>query len=178
MAGSSWQHAHTCITSHAAVFGETSNHLDILAPLQLRFGTLRLLAFPETKITFEREEISDCWWDSGKYDKAADGNWENCVRSQGAYFEGDWGITVLCTIFLVSSSINIFIYHSTWLDTFWTDLIRSVCLLFLSPSETPWEQGICLAHCCAWYSAWSQYTLDIYLMIEQINSPHQFIVHL
>ena len=30
------------------------------------------------------------------------GNWENCVRSQVAYFEGDWGVTVLCTIFLVS----------------------------------------------------------------------------
>ena len=25
---------------------------------------LQLLAFPKTKITFEREEISDCWWDS------------------------------------------------------------------------------------------------------------------
>ena len=24
-----------------------------------------------------------------KYDWAADGDWENCVRSQGAYFEGD-----------------------------------------------------------------------------------------
>ena len=27
--------------------------------------------------------------DSGKYNRAADGSWENCVRSQGAYFEGD-----------------------------------------------------------------------------------------
>ena len=61
-----------------------------------------LLAFPKTKITFEREKISDHWWDSGKYDGAADGNWENCVRSQGAYFEEDWDVIVLCTIFLVS----------------------------------------------------------------------------
>ena len=38
------------------------------------------------KITFKREEISECQWDSGKYG-AADGAWENCVRSQGAYFE-------------------------------------------------------------------------------------------
>ena len=29
-------------------------------------------------------------------------HWENCVRSQGAYFKGDWGIIVLCTLFLVS----------------------------------------------------------------------------
>ena len=34
-------------------------------------------AFPKTKITFEREEISDHCWDSGKHDGEADGNWEN-----------------------------------------------------------------------------------------------------
>ena len=35
-------------------------------------------------------------------------SWENCVRPQGAYFEGDWGVIVLCTMFLVSSSINVY----------------------------------------------------------------------
>ena len=89
-------------TSPAQSFGETSNHPGGSGSLQPRFGTLRLLAFPQTKLTFEREEISDHQWDSGKYDGAADGNWENCVRSQDAYFEGDWGVTVLCTMFLVS----------------------------------------------------------------------------
>ena len=29
-------------------------------------------------------------------------SWESCVRSQGTYFEGDWGIIVLCIIFLIS----------------------------------------------------------------------------
>ena len=52
--------------------------------------------------TFEGEEISDHQWDSEKYNRAADGNWENCLRSQGVYFEGDWGVIVLCTMFLVS----------------------------------------------------------------------------
>ena len=46
---------------------------------------------------------------------APDGDGENYVRSQGAYFEGDWGIIVLCTMFLVFSSIS----------TFWTDLETS-----------------------------------------------------
>ena len=55
-----------------------------------------------TKTTFERVEISDHRWDSEKCDEAADGDWENCVRSQRAYFEGDWGFIVLCTVFLVS----------------------------------------------------------------------------
>ena len=84
-------------------FGKTSNRPCDWAPLQPRFGTLWLLAFTKTKITFERENhLSDHWWDSGEYDRAAGGNWENCVRSQSAYFEGHWGVIVLCTMFLVS----------------------------------------------------------------------------
>ena len=94
-----------------------------LSPLQPRFGALWLLAFPKTKITFEREEISDHQWDKGKYDRTADDEWENCVRSQGVYIEGDWGIIVLSKMFLVlvSTSINTSVFHITWLDTFWTD---------------------------------------------------------
>ena len=117
LAASSQQCACSCITFCAEVFCETSNHPGDSAPLQPRCGTLQLLAFTKTKITFEREEISDGWWDSGKYDGAVDGNWENCVRSQGAYFEGDWVVIVPYITFLVSSSINVSIFHITWLDT-------------------------------------------------------------
>ena len=98
------------------VFWQNIKSLRWLSPLQPRFGALWLLAFPKTKITFEREEISDHQWDSEKYNRAADGNWKNCVRWQGAYFEGDWDIIVLCTVFLVSFSINVSIFHITWLD--------------------------------------------------------------
>ena len=100
-----WQLYHSTSTdaAHCAeFFGETSSHSDNSAPLQHRIGALQLLSFPKTKITFEREEISGHGWDSGKYHRAADGDWENCVRSQGSYFEGDWGVIVLCTMFLVS----------------------------------------------------------------------------
>ena len=115
LAASSWQCTCSCIRSRAEFFGETSNHPGDSAPLQPRFWTLWLLAFSKIKMTFEREKISDCWKDSGKYDRV-DGNWENCVRSQGAYFKGDWGVIILCTMFLVSSSINVSIFHITWLD--------------------------------------------------------------
>ena len=107
LAASSRQCTNSYITSHAEFFGE--NHPGDSGPLQPRFGTLWLLAFPKTKITFEREEISDHQWDSGKYDRTANDNWENCVTSQGAYLEQDWGIIVLCTMFLVSSSVNVFL---------------------------------------------------------------------
>ena len=52
----------TCPSSimyHAEFFGKTSNHTGESVPLEPRFGALYLLAFPKTKITFEREEISD-----------------------------------------------------------------------------------------------------------------------
>ena len=125
LAASSWQHACRCITS-CAEFLVKHQIAWVLRPPHTpsRLGALQLLAFPKTKITFEREEISDCRWDSGKYNGAADGEQENCVRSQGAYFEGDrGGVIVLCTMFLVSSSIKASIFHSTWLDTFWIDLM-------------------------------------------------------
>ena len=104
----SLQHAYLCIMSCAELFGETSDYPGDSAPLQPRFGALGLLAFPKTEITLE---ISDHWWDSGKYNGAVDDDWENCVRSQGAYSEGDWGIIVLCTMFLVPSSINVSFSH-------------------------------------------------------------------
>ena len=100
-AASSQQYIHLRITSPAEFFCKTSNHSGDSPPLQPRFGTLWLLAFPKTKITFKREAISVHSWDSGKYYVATDVNWESCVRSQGAYTEGDWGIIVLCTMFLV-----------------------------------------------------------------------------
>ena len=91
--------------------------------------------FSKTKITFDKEEISDSWWDSGKYNGAADGSWENCVRSQGAYFEGDWGVIVLGTVFLMSSSINVSIFHITWLDTSaQTSYVYKIAHLYVSLS--------------------------------------------
>ena len=84
----------TCIVSPAEIFGETSNHPGESAPLQPRFGTLWLLAFPKTTITFEREEISDPQWDSKKYNGAADGD------SSKGFCRVFW--TILCIMFLVS----------------------------------------------------------------------------
>ena len=82
LAASSQQRAHSHITSCAGFFGKTSNHPGDSTALQSRFGTLRLLALPKTKIAFEREEISDHQWYSRKYNRAAVGKWENCMRFQ------------------------------------------------------------------------------------------------
>ena len=111
----------SCITSQAEFWGKTSNHPGDSALLP-DFASCNFWILPKTKITFEREEILDHQWDSGRYKGTSDGDWENCVKSQSAYFEGDWGVIVLSTVFLVSS-INVSIFHITWLDAFWTDLV-------------------------------------------------------
>jgi len=53
--------AHSTALVQALFFGKASHHADLSAPLQPRFGSLRLLAFPKTKIAFEREEICECY---------------------------------------------------------------------------------------------------------------------
>ena len=124
MATSSRQRAHPCFTSCAEFFVAISHHPGD-SPLQPRFCSMHLLAFPQTKSTFEREKISDHQRDSGEYDRVADGNWENCVRSQGASFQGTEASLsyVPCFLYLISTSINVSIFHITWLDNFWTDLV-------------------------------------------------------
>ena len=47
-------------SSRAGFFGKTLHHPGLSAPLKLRFGPLRLLAFPKSKITVEREENCEC----------------------------------------------------------------------------------------------------------------------
>ena len=80
LAASLWQCPISCVISCIEFFGKTSNHPGDSVPSEPTFGSLWLLTFPKTKITFDREEISLCQWDSGKYDGVADGDWENCVR--------------------------------------------------------------------------------------------------
>jgi hypothetical protein len=57
---SSWQCTCPFYSSHAVFFDKASHHPGLSGPLQPRFGSLRLLAFPKAKITFEREEICEC----------------------------------------------------------------------------------------------------------------------
>ena len=99
---SSWQCTCSCIMSRA-VFWWNIKSPRWLSPATTQICALWPLAFPKTKITFGKERIWDLQWDSGKYDRESDGDRENCVRSWGAYIEGDWGVIVLCTMFLVSS---------------------------------------------------------------------------
>ena len=107
-ASSSRQRAHSYITSCAEFFGKTSNHPGDSGPLQPRFDTLWLLAFPKTKITFEREEILDQRWDSGRYDTTADVTGRTVWGPKIPTSKGiETSLScVQCFLCLVSSSIN------------------------------------------------------------------------
>ena len=66
LAASSWQCTCSCTLSCAEFFGKTSSHPSDSVPWQPRCRALWLLAFPKTKLTFERGEISERQWVSGK----------------------------------------------------------------------------------------------------------------
>ena len=125
LAASLWQCAHLHITSCAQFFGETLNHPGDSALLLPRFGTLWLLAFPETKITFERKGF-----------QTLDEIQENMTGQLIVTGITVWGpkvptlkgteaslFYVQCFLYFIASSINVSIFHSTWLDAFWTDLV-------------------------------------------------------
>ena len=119
LTASSWEHAHSCITSPAEIFGETSNHPGDSAPPQPRFGALWLLGFPKTKITFGRGEISGHWWDSGIYN-----SWTVWGPKMPTLKGSEASLSyVQCFLYLVFSLINVSIFYITRLDTFWTNCV-------------------------------------------------------
>ena len=142
LAASSWQCAYSCIISHAEFIGETSNYPGDSAPLQTRFGTLWLLAFSKLKSPLKGKRFqtigeiqentmghltviptkgfAECFEQRERY-------WENCVRSQDAYFEGDWGNIVPCMMFLVSFIFfNKYLYFSYYMAGYFLDRPRTL----------------------------------------------------
>ena len=136
------------------VFWQTIKSPRWLSPLTPHIWGPAASTFSLTKTTFEREKISDHGWNSGKYDGEADGDWENCVRSQGGYFEGDWGITVLCTMFLVSCILfNICLYFSYYVTGYLLDGPCTYTLLkdsLLVNSHTHSSITTSHIHLCVW----------------------------
>ena len=90
LAASSRQCVLSCIIISGRVVWWNTKSSRWLSVLQPRFGGTQLLDFPQTKITSEREEISDHRWDSGKYNRAADGDWENCEVPRYLLWRGLW----------------------------------------------------------------------------------------
>ena len=134
LAASSRQNACSCITSPAEFCGKTSNHPGDSALQQPRFGALRPLAFPKTKITFERSFRKLQWGSWWQFQQRILQGILNSRRDAGRTVWGPKVPTlkgtgaslpsVQCFLYLVSSSIKVSIFHITWLDTFWTHLVE------------------------------------------------------
>ena len=126
LAASSQQYTCWCITSYAGFFGKTSNCPGDSTSLQPRFGAQWLLAFPQSKITFERESLSmkfrkiwrGSWWQLGELCEVS-----RCLLWRRLRHHS----YVQCFLYLVSSSINISTFHITWLGPFWIYLICPYC---------------------------------------------------
>ena len=101
-----WKLHHDNVPAHASClcrdFWWNIKSLRWLSPLQSRLGALRLLAFPKSKnhlwkgrdfrpLMRFRKTGQGSWWQLGELCEVSD-----------AYFEGDWGVIVLCTMFIVS----------------------------------------------------------------------------
>ena len=120
-----WQLHQDNMPSHVSwlvqrFFGKTSNHPGDSAPLHPRFGTLQLWAFPKTKITFEREEISDHQLDSGQLMVTGRTVWGPKMPT---LYGTEVSLSHVQCFLPLLSSINISIFLITWLDTFWIDLV-------------------------------------------------------
>ena len=124
LAASSQQCTHSCITSCAQCFGKTSNHPGDSAPLQLRSGALNFWLFPRLKSSLKRKRF-----------QTIDEIQENMTGQLMVIGRTVWGpkVTTLkgteaslsyvqCFLYLVSSSVNVSIFHIIWMDTLWTDL--------------------------------------------------------
>ena len=95
------------------VFWQNIKSLRWLSPTTTQIWCPLLLVFPKSKITFERKEISDCQWNLVKYDRAADDNWENCMRSQVSTLKvTEVSLSyVQCFLYLLQKMSVFFILH-------------------------------------------------------------------
>ena len=120
----SHDNAPTCpfFSSCAVFFGKTSHHPGLSVPLQPRFGSLWLLAFPKAKIAVESEEICEC-----------DGHTVHKLSEW--HLTADWlvpresvpGCAVRSSLTgcqVTSRPCDQFSRYSKWLDTFWTDFTQ------------------------------------------------------
>ena len=105
LAASSQDHTYSCIMSHAEFFGKIANHPGDIVPLYSpELAPCNFWLFPKLKsaLKWKRFQIIDEIQEDMMRQQMAiptkgfeecfeqwERCWENCVRSQGAYLEGD-----------------------------------------------------------------------------------------
>ena len=145
LAASSGQHTCSCITSCAKFFSKTINHPMIQPPYSPDLVPCDFWLFPKWKSPLK-----------GKRFQTLDEIQENMTRQltvTGRTVGGPRVSTLQgtevslsyeqCFLYLVPSLINVSIFHITWLDIFWTDLVYvyygKVFVLFVRLSTLIYE---------------------------------------
>ena len=135
-AASSWQHTCSCVTSHAEFLVKHQITQVTQSPYSSDFVPCDIWLFPKLKSPLK-----------GKRFQIIDEIQENMMRQLMEIGRTVWGhkvpplkgteaslSCVQCFLYLVSSSVNVSIFHIAWLDTFWTDLMcMCMCVYLLIP---------------------------------------------
>ena len=109
--------------------GETPNHPGDSNPLQPRFGTLQLLAFTKTKITFEREEV---FGPSMRFRNIWQGSWWWLELCQVPRYLLWRGLKCLCPIYNVSCIFYKCLYFSYYMAQYF-EKTSYICHIIFYP---------------------------------------------
>ena len=122
LSASSQQCACSCITSYTEFSSKTSNHSGDSAPYSPDLVPCDFWIYPKLKSPLK-----------GKRFQSINEIQENRIGQLMAVGRTVWSqrgllwrglIIILCSVsYILSSSTNVSIFDSTWLDTFWTDLV-------------------------------------------------------
>ena len=119
------QHACSCITSCAEFFGKTSNHPDCRGLTQLLYSPdlapYNFWLFAKLKSSLKRKRFQTVDEIQGQLMVTGKTLWGPKVPTLKGT-EASLS-SVQCFLCLVSSSVSVSIFHSMWLDAFWTDLM-------------------------------------------------------
>ena len=141
LAASSWQHTRSCITSHAGCFCETSNQPGDSAPYSPDFPLWNFWLLPKlnSPLKGKRFQTVNETQESTTVQLMVTGRtvWSPKVPTLK---RTEVSLSYIqCFLYLVSSSINVSIFHITWLDTFWTDLVHSYIKLTIFKCTLQWH---------------------------------------
>ena len=124
LAASSQQCSCSCITSHEEFFWQTWNHPSDSAPYSPVLVPCNFWFFPKLKSPLKGKKFQTVYEIQ-----------ENMMGQVMTIGRTVWGprvptlkgtetsLSYVCFLYLVSSSINISIFHIIWLNTFWTDIL-------------------------------------------------------
>ena len=122
VAASSGQCTCSCITSHAELFATLQITQVTQTPYSPNLVPWEFWLFPKLKSPVKGKRFQTI--NETQENRVADRDWENVWGLKVPTLKGTEASLsyVQCFLYLVSSSINVSIFHIIWHGTFWTDL--------------------------------------------------------